>query len=209
MEENELYHYGVLGMKWGVRKLKPGYSAKKGSRGWAIKNNTKEEVRAGEAYEKNLQDAKQHERMNLLSNKVNELQKNNRYPYQIRVIQNPSWTTGSKDRYLYEMIQPNQRKTAAYESDYSRTFSEDEFQQVVAAMGGGEGEHEKFEKEVDSYLKDLNKRRKKENIRRGKIHARNYLRKFGRDAAKSLNKFIDGGKKAISSILSKIKSLFA
>lgn len=197
-------------MKWGVRKTKPGYSSIKGNRGWAIKNDTKEKVPAGEAYEKNLQDAYQHERMALRAEKANTLPYSSaRHPYKVRVIQNPEWSTGSKNRYLYEIIQPDRLKTAAYESDYSETFTEDQFQQVVSGMGGEDEDFEEFEKEVDEYLKDLNKRRWKENVRRGKIHAKGYLRKFGRDTAKAFNNFVESGKKAISSLLSKIKGLFS
>ena len=37
MDNNELYHYGVLGMKWGVRKDRGGGVSKTGRRGRPIK----------------------------------------------------------------------------------------------------------------------------------------------------------------------------
>ena len=37
MDNNELYHYGVLGMKWGVRKSRGGGVSKTGRRGRLIK----------------------------------------------------------------------------------------------------------------------------------------------------------------------------
>ena len=37
MENNELYHYGILGMKWGVRKSRGGGVSKTGRRGRPIK----------------------------------------------------------------------------------------------------------------------------------------------------------------------------
>lgn len=37
MANNELYHYGVLGMKWGVRKSRGGRVSKTGRRGRIIK----------------------------------------------------------------------------------------------------------------------------------------------------------------------------
>lgn len=37
MDNNELYHYGILGMKWGVRKSRGGGVSKTGRRGRIIK----------------------------------------------------------------------------------------------------------------------------------------------------------------------------
>ena len=48
MNTNELYHYGVLGMKWGVRKSRDGGVSKTGRRG----RTTKERPPAHEDYKK-------------------------------------------------------------------------------------------------------------------------------------------------------------
>ena len=48
MNNNELYHYGVLGMKWGIRKSRGGGVSKTGRRG----RTTKERPIAHEDYKK-------------------------------------------------------------------------------------------------------------------------------------------------------------
>ena len=70
MDNNELYHYGVLGMKWGVRKSRGGGVSKTGRRG----RTTKERPQAHEDYKKahskkpvrEMSDAELRERINRL-----------------------------------------------------------------------------------------------------------------------------------------------
>lgn len=65
MDNNELYHYGVLGMKWGVRRARSGSSSKTGKKQSAYEHEDYSQTHSKKSV-KSMSDAELRRRLNRL-----------------------------------------------------------------------------------------------------------------------------------------------
>ena len=84
MDNDELYHYGVKGMKWGVRRDRRKSSSKKRTRGWSKDAKNADRIKKKSVHEMSNQELQQlNKRMELESNykrlNPNKVQKGLKY----------------------------------------------------------------------------------------------------------------------------------